>query len=99
VHRFRALVRSAEDRTVLDPQPGRTADEVVLALSVPFPSEAARLDQAARTFDAVRYGNWTAGSFDYEAIATLDQHLKASKPAKSLDQQDDAPQQDRASLP
>jgi Domain of unknown function (DUF4129) len=99
VDRFRALVRSAEDRTVLDPQPGRTADEVVLALSVPFPTEAARLDQAARTFDAVRYGNWTAGSSDYQAIAGLDQHLEAMKPAKNLEQQDDALQQDRAALP
>ncbi|WP_461171858.1 DUF4129 domain-containing protein [Arthrobacter sp. Z1-9] len=99
VDRFRALVRSAEDRTVLDPQPGRTADEVVLALSVPFPVEAARLEQAARTFDAVRYGNWTAGSSDYQAIATLDHTLEAMKPARSVDQQDDARQQDRAALP
>jgi hypothetical protein len=99
VDRFRALVRSAEDRTVLDPQPGRTADEVVLALSVPFPVEAARLKQAARTFDAVRYGNWTAGRSDYEAIATLDHILEAMKPARSVDQQYDALQQDRAALP
>ena len=32
VDRFRALVRSAEDRTILDPQPGRTADEVALSV-------------------------------------------------------------------
>jgi Domain of unknown function (DUF4129) len=99
VDRFRALVRSAEDRTVLDPQPGRTADEVALALSVPFPAEAGRLDRAAETFDAVRYGNWTAGSPDYQAIAGLDQHLEATKPAKSVDQQIGALQQDPAVLP
>jgi hypothetical protein len=95
VDRFRALVRSAEDRSVLDPQPGRTADEVVPALSTPFPAEAARLDQAARTFDAVRYGNWTAGSLDYQAIAGLDQNLEASRPARNLARQDDL-QQDPA---
>ncbi len=99
VNRFRALVRSAEDRTVLDPQPGRTADEVVLALSIPFPAEAARLDQAARTFDAVRYGNWMAGSFDYQAIAALDQDLEASRPAKSSEPQDDSLGQDPVVLP
>ncbi len=99
VNRFRALVRSVEDRTVLDPQPGRTADEVVLALSIPFPAEAARLDQAARTFDAVRYGNWMAGSFDYQAIAALDQDLEASRPAKSSEPQDDSLGQDPVVLP
>lgn len=99
VDRFRALVRSAEDRTVLDPQPGRTADEVVLALSVPFPAEAARLDRAAETFDAVRYGNWRAGSSDYQAVAGLDQNLEAMKPARNVDQQKSALQQDPAALP
>ncbi|WP_461187183.1 DUF4129 domain-containing protein [Arthrobacter sp. Z4-13] len=99
VDRFRALVRSAEDRTVLDPQPGRTADEVVLALSIPFPPEAARLDQAARTFDAVHYGNWTAGSPDYQAIAALDQDLEAARPARRIGRQDDFSQQNPAAVP
>jgi hypothetical protein len=98
VDRFRALVRSAEDRTVLDPRPGRTADEVVLALSTPFPSEEAPLNRAARTFDAVRYGNWTAGSSDYQAMAALDQDLEASRPAKSISQQEDL-RQDPAARP
>jgi hypothetical protein len=98
VERFRALVRSAEDRTVLDPQPGRTADEVVLALSVPFPAEAARLNQAAGIFDAVRYGNWAAGSDDYRVMAGLDQELEVQRPAQSFGRQDDIRQQDRAAL-
>jgi hypothetical protein len=82
VDRFRALVRSAEDRTVLDPQPGRTADEAAFALSSTFPAEAPRLEHAARTFDAVRYGNWTAGRPDYEAITSLDTGLEAAKPGR-----------------
>lgn len=98
VDRFRALVRSAEDRTVLDPQPGRTADEVVLALSVPFPAEAPRLNQAAGIFDAVRYGNSAAGSDDYRAMAGLDQDIEARTPARSFGRQDDILQQDRAAL-
>lgn len=96
VDRFRAVVRSAEDRTVLDPQPGRTADEVVFALSGPFPAEAARLDQAARTFDAVRYGNWTAGSVDYQAITGLDHDLEAGRPAGSYSGRDAFAPQDPA---
>jgi hypothetical protein len=82
VDRFRALVRSAEDRTILDPEPGRTADEVALALSVPFSSEAGRLDHAARTFDAVRYGNAVPRSSDYEHIAALDAALEAARPGR-----------------
>jgi hypothetical protein len=90
VDRFRALVRSAEARVVLEPQPGRTADEAALALSRPFPAEAARLDHAARTFDAVRYGNWAAGSLDYEAMTRLDTDLEAGKPLRHDAAQDTA---------
>jgi hypothetical protein len=90
VDRFRALVRSAEDRVVLEPQPGRTADEAAVALSRPFPTEAARLDHAARTFDAVRYGNWAPGAPDYEAITRLDTDLEATKPIRQETAQDPA---------
>jgi hypothetical protein len=83
VDRFRALVRSAEDRTILDPQPGRTADEVARELSVPFGAEGHRLDHAARTFDAVRYGNMAPGSSDYADMAALDAALEAGKPDRS----------------
>jgi len=74
---------------VLEPQPGRTADEAALALSRPFPAEAGRLDVAAGTFDAVRYGNWAAGSLDYEAMTRLDSDLEAGKPLR-LDAAQDA---------
>jgi hypothetical protein len=47
----------------------------------------------------VRYGNWTPGSSDYQAIAGLDQHLEATKPARNSEQQDGALQQDPAALP
>ncbi|GGI73046.1 DUF4129 domain-containing protein [Pseudarthrobacter scleromae] len=82
VDRFRALVRSAEDRTILDPQPGRTADEVARDLALPFSTEGQRLDRAAGMFDAIRYGNRTADAGDYRAMATLDDALEALKPAR-----------------
>ncbi|WP_258802677.1 DUF4129 domain-containing protein [Pseudarthrobacter sp. NS4] len=84
VDRFRALARSAEDRTILDPQPGRTADEVAHDLTAPFPGEARRLDHAARTFDAVRYGNMAPTSSDYHDIVALDAALEAGKPERDL---------------
>ncbi|MDQ0663715.1 hypothetical protein QFZ35_002213 [Arthrobacter ulcerisalmonis] len=81
VDRFRALVRSAEDRAILDPQPGRTADEAARALSVPFVTESRRLALAAATFDGIRYGNRAAGGNDYREMAGLDTTLDAMKPA------------------
>jgi hypothetical protein len=83
VDRFRALVSSAEARTILDPQPGRTADEVARDLAVPFRPEAARLDAAARTFDAVRYGNGAASKADYQDMASLDTTLESSRPERN----------------
>lgn len=82
VDRFRALVRSAEDRTILDPQPGRTADEVARDLALPFSTEGQRLDRAAGMFDAIRYGNKTADAGDYRAMASLDDALEALKPVR-----------------
>ena len=83
VDRFRALVRSAEDRALLDPQPARTADEAARALALHFAPEAPRLDQAAATFDGIRYGNRSAGSADYQAVTALDTALETGRPTRS----------------
>ena len=83
VDRFRAVVRTAEHRNVLDPQPGRTADEVARALSVQFSAEAGPLQWAAATFDGIRYGNRSAGSGQYQDMVGLDTRLEAMKPASS----------------
>lgn len=83
VDRFRAVVRSAEDRAILDPQPGRTADEAARALSLPFAAESGRLLQAAAVFDGIRYGNRAAGSEDYQEMVGLDSALDAMKPVPS----------------
>lgn len=81
VERFRAIVRSAEDRAILDPQPGRTADEAAKALSLHFSAQAPRLAGAAATFDAIRYGNKAAGSAGYREMVDLDTALEEAKPA------------------
>jgi hypothetical protein len=80
---FRALVRTAEDRALFDARPGRTADEVAHELATPFPSEAGRLTQAARTFDGIRYGNESAGQTDYAAVHELDAVLQSLTPASA----------------
>ena len=54
--RMRAIVRELETRGVLDPRPGRTADEVARDAGAVVPTIAADLRAAAGVFDEVWYG-------------------------------------------
>jgi hypothetical protein len=80
VERFRAIVRSAEDRAIIDPQPGRTADEVAAALGAAFHPHAFQLRQAAAVFDSVRYGKARVGRQDFENMVGLDDALAGLRP-------------------
>ncbi|MDQ0866017.1 DUF4129 domain-containing protein [Arthrobacter globiformis] len=81
VEQFRALVSSAEDRAVLDPRPGRTADEAAGQLTRAFPAASDKLDAASRIFDAVRYGSGSALPADYAAMVELDSALERLTPS------------------
>ncbi|MDA5286417.1 DUF4129 domain-containing protein [Streptomyces sp. Isolate_45] len=78
--RMRAVVRSLEERTLLDPRPGRTADEAAAEASVSLPAHAGDLRAAARTFDDVTYGGRTADADTYARLRTLDLTLERTKP-------------------
>ncbi|WP_327253016.1 DUF4129 domain-containing protein [Streptomyces sp. NBC_01244] len=78
--RMRAVVRSLEERTLLDPRPGRTADEAAAEAAVSLPSHATALRAAARTFDDVTYGAHPATPEMYATLTTLDQALSRTKP-------------------
>lgn len=80
VEQFRALVRSAEDRAIIEARAGRTADEAADELGQAFGPARQQLDSAASVFDAVRYGKAEASAADYEAVRTLDSDLAAMKP-------------------
>jgi hypothetical protein len=54
--RMRAIVRELEQRGVLDPRPGRTADEVAREAGAVVPAVAGVLRAAAGIFDEVWYG-------------------------------------------
>ncbi|MFJ8755302.1 DUF4129 domain-containing protein [Streptomyces sp. NPDC102441] len=79
--RMRALVRSLEDRAVLDPRPGRTADEAAAEAGRLMPAQADRLRAAARVFDDITYGGRTADEAAYLTLCTLDLDLEAAKPS------------------
>ncbi|PZR54442.1 hypothetical protein DNL40_05695 [Xylanimonas oleitrophica] len=62
--RFRAVVRSLEERTVLDERPGRTAQEAAGAAGARLPRLATDLHRGATLFDDVVYGELPAGPED-----------------------------------
>ncbi|MFG2722657.1 DUF4129 domain-containing protein [Streptomyces sp. NPDC048416] len=81
--RMRAIVRSLEERALLDPRPGRTADEAAAEAGRPLPGHADRLRAAARAFDDVTYGGRTADEASYVRLRDLDKDLERTKPALS----------------
>jgi hypothetical protein len=80
VDQFRALVRSAEERDIIDARAGRTADEAAAQLGGVFGTAQTKLIAAAGIFDAVRYGEHPATRADYESIRELDVELLGLKP-------------------
>jgi hypothetical protein len=77
--RMRAIVRELETRAVLDPRPGRTADEVAQEAGALVPSVAADLRYAARIFAEVWYGGRAATASTDAAIREADQRVRSAR--------------------
>ena len=77
---YRAIAASAVERTLLVELPGRTAREVAVALTPAFPGHASELAEAARHFDAVRYGHRSPTAQQARAVAGLDAALATTRP-------------------
>ncbi len=78
--RYRAIVRSLEERTILEARPGRTADEAAADAALALPLLAENLRTAALTFDAVVYGGRPASSTDDRFLRELDRAVAATTP-------------------
>jgi hypothetical protein len=78
--RMRAIVRSLEERALLDVRPGRTADEAAAEAGRAMPSHTDRLRAAAGHFDDVTYGGRRATEQSYHRIAELDRDLERTRP-------------------
>ncbi|MEU1056873.1 DUF4129 domain-containing protein [Streptomyces sp. NPDC005876] len=78
--RMRAIVRSLEERALLDVRPGRTADEAATEAGRALPGHSDRLRAAARDFDDVTYGGRSATEPSYRRIAALDHDLERTRP-------------------
>jgi hypothetical protein len=79
--RFRAVVRVLEERGLLDPRPGRTADEAAREAAAWLPGYADGLWAAAQAFDEVWYGGREATEAAYLRIAAVDAKVQQARPA------------------
>jgi len=78
--RLRAVVRDLEERAVLEPRAGRTADEAAAEAGAALPSCAAGLRQGARTFDEVWYGGRPATAEHDATLREVDRQVRAARP-------------------
>ena len=83
--RFRAIVRSLEERSVLEPRPDRTADEAAREAAVLLPGHGAELDSAALMFDDVCYGSRAGTPAGYAALTSTDARVTAARPVVPAD--------------
>jgi Domain of unknown function (DUF4129) len=77
--RMRAIVRELESRGVLEPRPGRTADEVAQEGSALVPALAGDLDAAARIFDEVWYGGRPATAREDALMRQADERVRRAR--------------------
>lgn len=78
LQRLRAIALSCEERGILVPDAGRTADELAAQAGARFPGQVAGLAEAARLFDRIRYGYGTGTPAGYERLRDLDDALARS---------------------
>jgi hypothetical protein len=75
---LRGIAAELDERGVLRPRTGRTADELAAEAGQALPPYAADLRGAALLFDEVRYGQRPGSRPGYERVAELDTRIRAS---------------------
>jgi hypothetical protein len=78
--RLRAVARDLEERVILEPRPGRTADELAAEAGAALPELAAELAAGVRVFDEVWYGDRPGTREGYAQLARIDERVRAAKP-------------------
>ena len=79
--RLRAIARDLEARVIVEPRPGRTADELASEAGAALPDHAEELAAGVRIFDDVWYGGRTGDAEGYRRLTELDQRLQTARPA------------------
>ena len=80
MERVRAIARELDDRAVLIPRAGRTANEMAEEAAAALPAEAGALRTAALLFDDICYGDRPGTQAGYALIQELDTRISASVP-------------------
>ena len=75
-HRLRAVARGLEETRILDPAPGRTANELAHDAGARLPHLASGLSGAATAFNDVTYGERPGTPAAYQMIVDLDDQLR-----------------------
>ena len=76
VARMRAIARELEQRGVIEPLPGRTADELGREVAREAPPLADPIDRAVHVFDDIVYGERSADRSSYEILVSADDALQ-----------------------
>lgn len=82
VERYRAVVVTLADRSLIDLRPGRTAAEAARDGGSALPDLAERLTAGATAFDRVQYGGEAATAEDDERLRELDQAVRTARPRR-----------------
>ena len=78
LERFRAIARELEERAVLAPQPGRTADEVAGEAGRLLPALSGSLAEGSALFDDVCYGGRPGSLQADQRLRALDDQVRAA---------------------
>jgi Domain of unknown function (DUF4129) len=79
--RLRAIARDLEERVIVEPRPGRTADELASEAGEALPDHAEELTMGVRIFDDVWYGGRAGDAGGYQRLTDLDGRLRSARPA------------------
>jgi hypothetical protein len=83
VEAVRAIAAELEERGILGPRPGRTADELAAEAGGELPALAADLRAVTRLFDDVRYGDRPGTQAGYEFACRVDGSIRTAPVTKT----------------
>lgn len=75
-HRLRAVARQLEESGLVDPIPGRTANELARDAGAVFPNLVSDFSSAASLFNDVTYGEQPGNQAGYQLISALDDSVQ-----------------------
>lgn len=83
LERYRAIVRSLDERAILEDRRGRTAHEAAVAAGARLAPCAADLRRASEMFDGVCYGDLVCTAEDDVWLRGVDRAVAGTKPART----------------